>query len=358
MTSYAEQLPPEIWLLVFQYFEAHDLFYAFDRLNSYFNAILASSYLTFYLRLREADNKYVQHSSQPHWLDSVVTRTICLRSVVQDRSSSLAGFLTFHAERLIRLETLAISLYPRDRIHIPSICKVLQELPSLKCLSLRCALPRELLEAILTIPTLHTCRLVLREQAPRATYQLESNSNIHELYLVFINNVDDLVIHLLLSRAPKLRRLEISGSYFSVDRVSLFSTSSFILPDLRILKLKLENGHLAVDCFQDLHSIMPRLKYVYLNYRRHILFDTFISVFIASLWPILEQISSVGVDVKGHLMIDATDGSIQMNMEKNRQILLDRAKQFPGAMKVKWTEQDFIPLRRIEILIEKASRSE
>ncbi|UJR34168.1 hypothetical protein I4U23_021576 [Adineta vaga] len=136
---------------------------------------------------------------------------------------------------------------------------------------------------------------------------------------------------------PKLRRVKIFGSYFSFLDQTIFNNLTFLLPDLRFLKLKLSNAHFISNCFKELHSTMPCLKHFDLYYEKHILPELFVNFFTLSWWPILEQISYIHIDIK----------------ENNRKILYERANRLNGIMKVKWTQTDYSKLRRIEILINK-----
>jgi ABC-type polysaccharide transport system permease subunit len=66
MNTCAEQLPIEIWIMIFQYLEAHGIFQAFQNLNHYFNQILTLDHLLFYICLKQTDNNYLQYSTNPY----------------------------------------------------------------------------------------------------------------------------------------------------------------------------------------------------------------------------------------------------------------------------------------------------
>ncbi|CAF2983750.1 unnamed protein product [Rotaria sp. Silwood2] len=354
MQTCAEQLPIEIWLIVFQYLEAHDLFHAFHNLNYHFNQILASNYLSFYVRLHETDNNYLQYSTSLYWSDSVLNRITHLRSSVRSRSSYFFEFLYWHVNKLIRLQSLSIRIGLRDTSYIPFICQALKQLNVLEYLSLTC-IPNEILfKAILTIPTLRICRLTLRPSTTIINYRFDVNSNIKQLFLIDLGNANYSLINLFLIHTPKLKRLEISGSYFSFHQVSIFDKQLCTLPKLQILKLKLESGYFSSDCFKYLHMTMPVLKYFYFNYHKHILPETFLDILISHWWLIIEQIKHVYIYIKGHFIIDTTNDNIQMNLQQNKQILLSKSNQSNNSFKVQWTEQNFNRLRLIEITIVKS----
>ena len=55
MKARVEQLPVEICLSIFAYFEVHELIQSFSNLNHYFNCLIASEHLPLYLRLQDSD---------------------------------------------------------------------------------------------------------------------------------------------------------------------------------------------------------------------------------------------------------------------------------------------------------------
>ncbi len=354
MKAYAEQLPIEIWLMIFRYLEMDDLFHGFHCLNSYFDQILASDHLSFYVRLKETDNHHLQYSKASYWSDSVLNRIICLRSSVQSRSNYLFQFLHLHVNLLNRLQSLSIKISRQDTLYPSSNFEVLQKLHGLKYLSLVCTLNQHIFESILAISTLRICRLILRELTETMNYHSDVQSNIKQLFVVFLNNVNNSVIDLFLLHMPKLQRLEISGPYFSFDQVSIFDKQLFTLPELRILKLQLANACFLSDCFKCLHSIIPVLKYFYFNYTKHVLPETFLDIFNSYWWPIIEQIQYINIYIKGHVMIDTTNNNTHINLQKNQQILLARNRQFNKSFKIEWNEQDFKRFRSIEITIIKS----
>ena len=91
------------------------------------------------------------------------------------------------------------------------------------------------------------------------------------------------LIENLLIYTPKLKRLEISGSYFSFEQVAIFTKQIFILPQVKIFKLKLENGYFVSDCFKYLNTTMPNLKHFYFKkkiLKSHNLFFNDVSITI------------------------------------------------------------------------------
>lgn len=354
MYTCAEQLPIEIWLTIYQYLEAHSIFQAFQNLNYYFDQILASNHLLFYIRLKETDNNHLQNSTDSYWSDSVLNRVVCLRPGVQSRSNHFLEFLRRHVNKLIHLQSLSIQTHPRDILSISYICRALNELNRLEYLSLTCTPSQSLFESIFSIPTLRVCQLILRESTTKIDYSLDVNSQIKQLFIFFPGNVNYSLINLLLISTPKLKRFGISGSSFSFDQISIFTKQLFILPELRILKLKLTGGHFTSDSFKCLHIIMPVLKHFYFHYNKHVLSETFIDNFISYWWSIIEPMQYIDIHITGHIIFDNDDNNNWMELKKKRKILLDKSNQSNGSLKIEWTEKDFLRLRFIEITILKS----
>jgi hypothetical protein len=78
MSSRVEQLPLELWISIFSYLEAHDLFEAFTNLNSYFDYLLASNHLQFNIIFRKTDSKLFRRHNILNTDDSILNRTISL----------------------------------------------------------------------------------------------------------------------------------------------------------------------------------------------------------------------------------------------------------------------------------------
>lgn len=348
MITQIEQLPIEIWLTIFRYFETHDLFQSFQNLNSYFNQILSSNHILFYLQLREIDNNHLQYPIDSRWSDFVLNHVIYLQSSNQDDYDYFPQFLRWHAKKLIRLQSLFIRIYQRN---IPYICVAFKELYLLRNLSMKCIPNQILLEAILDLPNLRICQLLLREIIVNVDYSSDKQSNIEQLSIVFYYNINHSVINLFLIRLSKLKRLKICGSYSKTDKVSLFAEKLFILPELRILKLKLENGHFTSDCFKYLHNIMPSLKYFNFNYYNHYLHDAFITYLITQWWTILKYIQRINIYIKGHIPMDNTDVDKETILEKDRDALFAKNKE---PVKVEWIEQILTGFKVIEITIIKS----
>jgi hypothetical protein len=103
MKTQAEHFPNEVWLSVFSYLEAHDLFHGFANLNHRFNRLLASTYLTFYVELNKQNNYEDQHPSTTCWLDRILKRIVCLQLTAQSGYEDIPRYLRKNAHKLIQL---------------------------------------------------------------------------------------------------------------------------------------------------------------------------------------------------------------------------------------------------------------
>jgi hypothetical protein len=199
-----KHLPFEIWRIIFQYLEAHDIFGAFQNLNSYFDRILDSNQLLFYVHLKETDNNHLENPNNPYWSNSALNRITCLQSVIQPRSTYFLEFLRWHADKLVRLQSLSIKTQIRGISSIPYICQSLKELNRLEYLSLTCGSYKIIFDTILALPTLRMCQLILKE-SPLLIDDLHLfhvNSPIKQLFIVFLDRIDYPLVNLLLSHTP------------------------------------------------------------------------------------------------------------------------------------------------------------
>ena len=110
MKTCAEQLPIEIWISIFQHFEIHDLLYAFNNLNRYFNEILSSDHLLLHVQLEKCEQFYRQLAFLSPWPSSILNRIVYLKSSTQGHGKYLSQFLYWHGSQLLRLKSLTIEV--------------------------------------------------------------------------------------------------------------------------------------------------------------------------------------------------------------------------------------------------------
>lgn len=356
MVTGIEELPLEIWLTVFQYLEVHELFQAFQKLNSHFDGILKSSHLSFHLRWNKTDGNYEQSPVKSYWSDPVLNRVVCLRPAVQSPSTHLIEFLRWHANKLNRLESLTIKADQHDALSTLCICQALREFPRLKRLIITCAPFRILFETVFSLSTLRRCHFIFQSSAESIDNNLLNvHSPIKQLFLTFPGRANYSLINTLLTYTPELTRLELCGSSYSFEPVSIFSQPLFILPKIRILKLKLDGGFFTPDCFRCLPTAAPALRQFYLHYEKHLLVETFFDHLTTDWWSVIQTIQHVDIYIKGHVpIIDVDDGAfITKNLQKYQQNLSKQIHQMNDVSKFKWNETKLGRLTLIEITIVK-----
>src|SRR5580698_740191 len=109
MISYAEQFPVEIWLSIFSYLEAQDLFHAFINLNSYFDQLLNCDYLTLTIKLKKRSSNYHPRRYTKFMNNSVLNRTITFDSLIGKRHGEfICRFLLRNSDKFNRLQSLRL----------------------------------------------------------------------------------------------------------------------------------------------------------------------------------------------------------------------------------------------------------
>lgn len=303
----AEKLPVELWLPIFSYLEAHDLFNAFNNLNSYFNGILDCSYLSFYLNLEKNDNNHLKRSTNAYWSDSVLHRVIYFKSANETHSNYFIEFLRWHYKKLIQVQSLT---FPIDIAQVPVICQILPEIVSLEYISLTCIMTPTLFQCILSIPTLRVCQLKVKSTTYNHDFYSETNSNIEIFYVTLFEQVSYSCITLLLYHMPKLKKLQISCTPVSIyKRLKLCVIPSYILPQLQVLKYKFDyskSSNISIDSLysstcnpQYLIMKMPNLEYFYLNIYNINMNEHSLTKIINISWIDFKHIKQVRIIIQG-----------------------------------------------------------
>ncbi|CAF3420302.1 unnamed protein product, partial [Rotaria sp. Silwood2] len=296
MKTSIEHLPVELWISIFSYLEAHDLFQAFTDLNNYFDKLIASDYLLFHVRLGKSDHNPLEYSIRPYWSDSILNRIISLQPIIQHKTSHIPEFLRWHCTKLIQLKSLKVKLRRRE---IPAICIALKQLNSLSHLSIECIPNQILIKTILSAHVLRVCRLeFLRAIAP---INCDSNqiSQIEILYIKLQDDSHNSMINLLLNRMSKLKRLEISSCESYIDeRDSLFNKPLFILPELEIIKISWSSRNCDQKFFESLHQMLPNLKCLFLNLIHDYFTEDFFNTLIYHWWSIIEKLERINIFIK------------------------------------------------------------
>ncbi|CAF1224348.1 unnamed protein product [Rotaria sp. Silwood1] len=349
MTTSIEHLPVELWISIFSYLEAHDLFQAFTNLNNYFDQLIACDYLLFNVQLGKSDHNPLEYSIRPYWSDSILNRIISLQPIIQHKISHIPEFLRWHCTKLIQLKSLKVKLRRRE---IPTICIALKQLKSLSRLSIECIPNQMLIETILSIPVLRVCRLeFLRAITPINCYSNQI-SQTEKLYIKLQGDSHNSIINLLLNRMPKLKRLEINSSeiYFD-ERDSLFSKPLFILSELRTIKLSWSSRNSDQNFFESLHQMLPNLKHLYLNLIHDYFTEDFFNTLIYHWWPVIEKLERINIFIIFRRPQMLINNSMQTNLDKFQSILLSMNEKYTGFVNFKWMEKFFIAYKMIEISI-------
>ncbi len=130
MPLQAEQLPTEIWLYIFTFFEGHDVVRSFSCLNSFFDSLLNSSHLQLYIRIKQNEsNERLPESIWSH----INLQNIYLLSVGRRKANCLIQFLRWNARYLIRLCSLSVYLRKSNfYTNIQFLIFSLEQIPSLQ----------------------------------------------------------------------------------------------------------------------------------------------------------------------------------------------------------------------------------
>jgi hypothetical protein len=124
MITCIEDIPIEIWLSIFSYLEAHDLFRAFTNLNNYFHQLMTSHHLLYNVQFNKNDYSSlisIVHCSS----NAILNRIISLGWIVKPQYGYLPQFLNKNISKFTRLRSLKIEIHPRQTF---LICKILPEL--------------------------------------------------------------------------------------------------------------------------------------------------------------------------------------------------------------------------------------
>ena len=348
-----EELPVELWLSILSYLEAHDLLRAFTNLNSFFDRLIASDYLLFNVRLEKSSRNPLQYAIQPYWSDSIINRIISLQPTIEHKSSHIPEFLRWHCTRLIKLKSLTVKLRGRE---IPAICTALQQLHSLYYLSIECVPKQILLEGILSHPSIRICRLEFIQIFTSVNSYSSQTSSIEILDIKFVCDLEMSIINLLLNRTPMLKRLEINcpKNLLAYQKLSFFG-STFVLPELRTIKIRTSLTTYDQKIFENLHKILPNLKhfslYIVQDYWSEQIFNNLLSHW----WPIIKIIQQINVIIRLRLPRLISTSSTQISLDKFHATLLAMNEVYNGVVNFKWSEESFIGHKVIEISICKFS---
>jgi hypothetical protein len=297
MKTCAEQLPIEIWILIFSYLEIHDLFQSFNNLNTYFNCILSSNHLSFNVHLEKCEQFYKQLTFISPWSISILNRIIYLKSSTKGRGKYISQFLHWHGDKFLRLKSLTIEVRKQE---LWSSCIEFIKSYPIEYLSLACIPNQILLEAIITSPVLCKCRLYFWRSTISIKDNLDINSCIEILYIKLKDDSNYLITNFLLSHMNKLKRLEIVGDHVHQYLNPNINKSFFILSKLEKLKLIWLRRSMDLDYFERLLTILPNIKTIYIGIYCHRLDESLFENLIYHWWPSLDKILFIKIIIKCH----------------------------------------------------------
>jgi hypothetical protein len=350
MKTCAEQLPIEIWILIFHYLEIHDLFYAFNYLNNYFNSILASNHLVFYVQLEKCNQFYKQLCFFSSWPPSILNRIIYLKSSTKGRAKYISEFLHWHGNNFLRLKSLTIEVHKQELS--PNCIEFIKSYP-IEYLSLACIPNQTLLEAILSSPVLSKCRLYFWRSTTGINGCLNINSSIEILYIKLKDDSNYLITNYLLFHMKNLKRLEIVGDHVHQYLNPNLNKSFFILSKLEKLKLIWLRRSMDLDYFERLLSIIPNIKYIDISIYCYRLNESLFENLIYHWWPSLDQILYIKINIKCQGLsrtINNHDHTIFNNY--CREILSRINAQTNVCLDIKWIEENS-KTHTIQITIQK-----
>ena len=260
MVTQAEQLPTEIWLNVFSYFEGHNLVRTFSRLNFFFDSLLRSTYLRLYLRIEQGD----ANRQLPEWTWSYINREniYSLSSEVR-KSNCLLQFLHRNASSLTNLTSLAVDVRRFNVFshgHYSRLISALEEISSLHRLQIKCSseLNRQRRGLELLFNAIFSRQFRIRTYS--IAFDMSTLAIITSIWRInpfiqhlSIEKIDSHILLPLLSCTPQLRSLRTVWYQLNnpVDR-------SISLPCLNKVRLRIERTRF--DQLQLLKEWAPNLR--------------------------------------------------------------------------------------------------
>lgn len=350
MYTTIECLPTELWVSIFSHFEAHDIFKAFAHLNHYFDELLSSNYLTFYVRLKKQKYGFIQHAT-PYWLDGIRKRTVYLQTITESGFGYVPECLRLFADEFIQLKSLTITI---ALCQTNLICQIVEKLPSLEYLSVRSAITPKLFQTMLSINTLHVCRIQIMEHIKIMVSSMNIDSNINSNIEIFYISYSDPSYHpltnLLLSHMPKLKYLEISEpSCYSYLADKLFDEPVSSLPALQTIKFTKGIGYFNSISFGHLLTKACNLKQIYIenSYGTCNSFRALVDFW----WPIFEKLEKISINIQCDSIIHSSS-----EMDSYLQILSAKTNQFKNCFKIELIKRNFPTIRLTKFIIRKTPK--
>ena len=351
MKTCAEHLPIELWISVFGYLELRDLFYAFSRLNRYFDGILASNHLSVYVRLRDDNKNNNFPSTTLLGTNAVLNRIICIEGITSSHNAFIPQFLHNNATKLIRLRSLSIKI---GLCHERLTILTLQKLDSLESLSLECIMTQTMITSILTLPSLRICKLVYRNVATTIKPFENEESNIEVLSIKDYYGHHSM-INIFLRHMPKLKKLNICGTTSTLNSLGLWlKDNSHHLQKLHSIRIKSPSGDLPMLFFAQLHPLTTVLKCLLVDIGPSRWDEHLLENFIDHSWPVVERVEKAHICIRGYIYFNQRNDEIRKKFDDYRQVLLSKNNQSNGCLGVQWSEENLTLSTIVEITIVKS----
>jgi hypothetical protein len=241
-----EQLPVELFLIIFSYLEGNDLMKAFANLNIFFYSLLQSPLLQIHFRLKKEEIEF------PHIF---VENIQSLSDNKYDRY--VHQFIDLHLSNLKHLQSLTINV---DDYNSSPICSLLTKFIHLKYLcigyiAVDSTTNEDILSVIFSLPTLRACILDvddLRSLDKLKNDSVPSNNSIEHLNIK--NWIKTSLLHSILQQLSRLRSLQ--TAYLERNTTSLLPEN--IIPSLKIITLT--GGGIQVSDFEEISQKLPGLE--------------------------------------------------------------------------------------------------
>jgi hypothetical protein len=333
-----ECLPVEVWLFIFSYLEAHDLFRAFTNLNNYFRQLLYSRHVLYNVQFNKDD--YSSFISIIHCSSNeILNRIISLQWTAKPRYGYLPCFLNKNISKFTRLRSLKIEIHPRQTL---LICKILPNLHSLEYLSIKSEnIQSSLVETIFPISSLHICQLINMYAMNNIECSLIGQSNIELLYLTNISIGVHSMSESFYDHMSKLKRLEIFGSVRTLKHLSSWIVNQILIIErIPIIKIKCKSNRTTIVFFEQLQPIIFIIRrfsmHIYIDIEDEILLDNLVN----NWWSFIQQIETIYISIKISKQINTSNDDIQNKFIFYRDLLFSKIDESNESCKIEWTQAE------------------
>jgi hypothetical protein len=338
MVTCIEDIPIEIWLLIFSYLEAHDIFYAFTNLNNYFQQLINSHHLFYNVQFNKND-----YSSLISILycssSSILDRIISLEWIAKPQYGYLPQFINRNISKFIRLRSLKIAIHSRQTY---LICKILPELHSLENVSIKSENIQTLIsETVFALPSLHFCELISSNSMSNVECVLNGQSNIEILYLTNVSIGVQLTMNSFFDYLPNLKKLEICGSLKTFKHLNFWiSNEILMLNKIPIIKIKCNSNRTTLVFFEQIQSVISVIKCfslrIYIDIQDEILLERLIN----DWWSFIQQIKKIHISIRISKQINQAQDHIQNKFTIYQNMFLSKNDQSNEYCQIKWTQTD------------------